>query len=259
MKITAKTTKEAMKEFLKDNLAVVKGDLKDRVKYALKASDDKLTRKDLVDLVKEVTALVEEAPAKKTETKAKPKAENSLKKPAKKEAPKAEPEEEEAPAKAEKKPAKKGEKSKVKSSTASKNSIEYAEMFPETLEGIELEGKARNFELAKGIETMDDLYDAIMESEEKGEVLLFAFYWNKRSLRQFSYFDGILGQPKSFKDDLDLAMAIYCSEERRIAYAVSTTTEAPYSILPEDLVEEDGIRISTGTEFQIYREISEEE
>ena len=268
MKITTKTTKEQMKEFLKENLALVKDkNLADRISYALKAKDDKLSRKDLVDLVKEVTKVLDI----KTEETAEPKAENSVKKLAKGVSKKQEvpvPEEseseetaeeteteEEAPVKEEKPKKKLGSKKDkpvkegVKSTEASKKSVQMATMFPKTLEV----GDSK-YELAEDIKTLDDLYEALGKDEE----IVFAYYWTKRHLKQFPYFGGWLGQPKSFNNDLDLATAIYVSDEKKVSYQVSMYTEAIYTILPADFEESDGIRMAGGIEYQIYRTVSTE-
>lgn len=105
------------------------------------------------------------------------------------------------------------------------------------------------YELAEDIKTFDDLYDAL----EKDEDIVFAYYWTKRHLKQFDYFMGWLGQPKSFDNDLDLATAMYVSDEKKVAYQISMYTEAVYTILPTDFEEVDGVRVAGGIEYQIYR------
>lgn len=268
MKITTKTTKEQMKDFLKANLVATKGDLRDRVAYALKANDDKLTRKDLVDLVKEVNEILKDIPQL---TLVEPKAENSIKKLAKGVSKKQEivPEEseesdeeaeeteeaeapvkEEKPKKSKKIGNKKPKKEGVKSTETSKQSVQLAEMFPKTLEV----GDSK-YELASDIKTMDDLYDALGRDEE----IVFAYYWTKRHLKQFNYFGSWLGQPKSFDNDLDLATAIYVSDEKKVSYQVSMYTEAIYTILPTDFEEVDGLRIAGGIEYQLYRKVEAQE
>ena len=112
-------------------------------------------------------------------------------------------------------------------------------MFPDT---IKVDGET--YEIAHEVKTIKDLLDGEFE---------FAFYWTKRHLRQFPYFNGRLGQPTSFKNDLDTAQLIYVSDEGRVAYCVSDATEVPYTILPSDLEEVDGLRFVNGCEFQIYR------
>lgn len=264
MKITAKTTKEQLKEFLNEVFPKVKDEnLAERIAYALAAEADKVTRKDLVDLVKEfnklVTGPVAEAPVEPT-------AENSVKKLSKGVSKKQEievPDEskseetaedsEEAPEKEAKKKlgGKKNtpKKDGVKSTETSKKSVQMATMFPKILEV----GDSK-YELAEDIKTLDDLYKALGNDEE----IVFAYYWSKRHLRQFPYFAGVLGQPKSFDNDLDLATAIYVSDEKKVAYSVSMYTEAVYCTLPTDLEEEEGIRLSAGIEYQIYRAVSTE-
>ena len=281
MKITTKTTKEQLKSFLGANAKAVKTadkDLFDQIAYAdkmAKKDDSKVTRKDLVDLVKSVIALlgdkcVEPALAQE-KAPATPQAENSVKKLAKGVSKKQETKEEtsseesgesektaeetqgadekkEAPKKSlggKKKPATKKEGVTVLNTDAdSEKAVQLAKAFPKTLEV----GDSK-YELAEDIKTLDDLYEALNKDEE----IVFAYYWTKRHLKQFSYFGGWLGQPKSFDNDLDLATAIYVSDEDKVAYAVSMYTEAVYTTIPADMPEEDGLRINCGMEYQIYR------
>ena len=283
MKITTKTTKEQLKSFLGANAKAVKTadkDLFDQIAYAdkmAKKDDSKVTRKDLVDLVKSVIALlgdkcVEPALAQE-KAPATPQAENSVKKLAKGVSKKQETKEEtsseesgesektaeetqgadekkEAPKKSlggKKKPATKKEGVTVLNTDAdSEKAVQLAKAFPKTLEV----GDSK-YELAEDIKTLDDLYEALNKDEE----IVFAYYWTKRHLKQFSYFGGWLGQPKSFDNDLDLATAIYVSDEKKVSYQVSMYTEAIYTILPTDFEETDGVRVAGGIEFQIYRAV----
>lgn len=284
MKITTKTTKEQLKSFLGANAKAVKTadkDLFDQIAYAdkmAKKDDSKVTRKDLVDLVKSVIALlgdkcVEPALAQE-KTPATPQAENSVKKLAKGVSKKQETKEEssskesgesektaketqgadekKAPKKSlggKKKPATKKEGVTVLNTDADTNSekaVQLAKAFPKTLEV----GDSK-YELAEDIKTLDDLYEALNKDEE----IVFAYYWTKRHLKQFPYFGGWLGQPKSFDNDLDLATAIYVSDEKKVSYQVSMYTEAIYTILPTDFEETDGVRVAGGIEYQIYRAV----
>lgn len=288
MKITTKTTKEQLKSFLGANAKAVKTadkDLFEQIAYAdkmAKTDDSKVTRKDLVDLVKSVIKLLGDKcvePAFAEEKKAEavqPQAENSVKKLAKGVSKKqksmeetatevSESEEtaetEEAPA-TEEKAEKVDSKKSAKKSTGGKKSpkdgvtalegsdnqktVQMAKAFPKTLEVGDTK-----YELASDIKTMDDLYNALNNDEE----IVFAYYWTKRHLKQFDYFGGWLGQPKSFDNDLDMATAIYVSDEKKVSYQVSMYTEAIYTILPTDFEETDGIRVAGGIEFQIYRAV----
>lgn len=283
MKITTKTTKEQLKSFLGANAKAVKTadkDLFDQISYAdkmAKKDDSKVTRKDLVDLVKSVIALlgdkcVEPALAQE-KAPATPQAENSVKKLAKGVSKKQETKEEtsseesgesektaeetqgadekkEAPKKSlggKKKPATKKEGvTDLEPTTSSDKAVQLAKMFPKTIEV----GDAK-YELAEDIKTLEDLYEALNKDEE----IVFAYYWTKRHLKQFDYFMGWLGQPKSFDNDLDLATAIYVSDEKKVSYQVSMYTEAVYTILPTDFEEVDGVRVAGGIEFQIYRAV----
>ena len=280
MKITTKTTKEQLKSFLGANAKAVKTadkDLFDQIAYAdkmAKKDDSKVTRKDLVDLVKSVIALlgdkcVEPALAQE-KAPATPQAENSVKKLAKGVSKKQETKEEtsseesgesektaeETQGADEKKEAPKkslGGKKKSKEGVTvlntdadSEKAVQLAKAFPKTLEV----GDSK-YELAEDIKTLDDLYEALNKDEE----IVFAYYWTKRHLKQFSYFGGWLGQPKSFDNDLDLATAIYVSDEKKVSYQVSMYTEAIYTILPTDFEETDGVRVAGGIEYQIYRAV----
>lgn len=278
MKITAKTTKAELKSFLGANAKAVqqkdKG-LFERLVYAdkvAKEDDSKVKRTDLVSLAKEVITLLGKSvvtPATAQE----PVAENSVKKLAKGVSKKQEVKEDEDTAEdvegdetveetpteekvdtkksAKKSLGKKKEQPKKDGVTALEGSenqktVQMAKMFPKTLEV----GDAK-YELASDIKTMDDLYDALGRDEE----IVFAYYWTKRHLKQFPYYSGLLGQPKSFDNDLDLATAIYVSDEKKVSYQVSMYTEALYAVIPTDFVEEDGIRFNNGIEFQIYRAV----
>lgn len=276
-KITTKTKMETLKQVLRDNFTAIKAvgtddakTLASTIKYA-SDHEDKTTRKDLVDMVKETMKLLGEkfvepmpvAAETKTETSgetqkkgkkspAQPKAENSVKKPVGKKTTKVEDsdesdEEEVAEPKTETKAKKSAKKSGKKSDAVSvlegsdvnEKALLLAKKFPETLE-IDGDKYTIDHEVSK----VEDLADGEFE---------FAFYWTKRHLKQFPYFNDWLGHPKSFKDDLDTAQLIYVSDDGKVAYCVSDATEGIYTILAEDMEESDGLRFSAGIEFQIYR------
>ena len=274
MKITSKTTKQELANVLGANAKVVKEqdkNLYDQMAYTsdmMKKDEKKVTRRDLVDLVKDVMKalgdkFVEPALAQETPT-VQPQAENAVKKltkgvskkqemkPAKEEPAKDKSTEEQGAEKAPKKSL--GKKSTTKKSkegvtdlepaTSSDKAVQLAKMFPK-----EISVGDDTYELAEDIKAFDDLYDAL----EKDEDIVFAYYWTKRHLKQFDYFMGWLGQPKSFDNDLDLATAMYVSDEKKVAYQISMYTEAVYTILPTDFEEVDGVRVAGGIEYQIYR------
>lgn len=264
MKLTTKTTKEQLKKFLGANVSKVRRkdkDLFDQIAYAdkmIKKDERKVTRKDLMDLAKAVIKLlgdkvvdpdaqsnlkvVAETSVKKKVSTPKdevattvevevPKKDTKKKLTSKKKAPKVDKKEEEV------KPLKAIDSEKLS---------QLAEMFPKTV----TVGDSK-YKLAEDIKTMEDLYNALNNEEE----IVFAYYWTKRHLRQFPYYGGLLGQPKSFDHDLDLATCIYVSDEQKVAYQVSMYTEALYAIIPSDFKDEDGVRIANGIEFQIYRAV----
>ena len=281
MKITAKTTKQELKDFLGYYAPDVKKkdkNLFERLIYTdamLKKDEKKVTRNDLVELAKDVIkSLNLTTPAVAEEPKKEPvKAENSVKKlnkgVSKKQESMEEPKEEtpvedneEVTEEVAEKPSKTAKKTKGDNKTPKKDTgvtplegaenkkaIQLAKMFPPTLTVGDT-----NYELASDIKTMEDLHTALENDEE----IVFAYYWTKRHLRQFPYFSGLLGQPKSFDNDLDLATAIYVSDENKVSYQVSMYTEALYTIIPTDMpVDEDGIRYANGMEFQVYRAVTE--
>lgn len=271
MKITAKTTKEEMTKYLGEHSAEVKTrdkSLFERLAYAskmFKKDPEKVTRKDLVDLVKDTMACI--APMSPTPALAENqlKKSTSLKKGKKSEETASETTEttEEAPKKEEEakkvdskksanktkaeskktEPKKSGDASLSKK-TENTKAIQLAETFKDSLE---IDGE--EYEIAHDITTMEELFSAL----ESDEVILFAMYWTKRHLKQFQYFYGAVTAPKEFPMDLDLATCIYASDNGKVAYAVSSYTEACYMILPENLEEFDGMRYSGGVEYQIYR------
>lgn len=265
MKITSKTTKQELANVLGANAKVVKEqdkNLYDQMAYTsdmMKKDEKKVTRRDLVDLVKDVMKalgdkFVEPALAQETPT-VQPQAENAVKKlkggvtKAKEEPAKDESTEEQGAEKAPKKSlgkktAEKKSKEGVTVLADSDKTVQMAEKFP-----TKLSVNGNTYELATDIKTMDDLFTAL----ENEEGLVFAYYWTKRHLKQFPYFNGWLGQPKSFDNDLDLASTIFVSDSKTVAYNVSLYTDAVYSILPTDLEEVDGLRFCDGMEYQIYR------
>jgi len=100
------------------------------------------------------------------------------------------------------------------------------------------------------LKSMEELYQALSEDKE----VFIAFHWTKNQLKRTPYFDGMLGQPKEFEMNLDLSTIIYISEEKKVAYALSLTTEAAYNLLPMDFtVENEGdYKEAGGFEFEFY-------
>ena len=187
-------------------------DLFDMMVYTSKAleKDEKsVTKKDLVDLLKDVKEVLGDRYI--TEPQKEMVIETSTKKPIKK--------------------VKKEEPAKV-------------EIFPE---GIEW---GKDLYVKYSIKNMDELYQALSNDEE----IFVGFHLTKEYLTNNSYFDGQLGNPKSFYRDLDMSTIIYISEEKRVAYALSLNTEALYNIVPFDFVLDDnGYKDAGGIEFEFYR------
>lgn len=259
-KITAKTTKAALKEILNANFAQVKkadDTLASQIKYAGE-HEDKATRKDLVDLVKDVMTTLGDDFIVPATADNKPVAENSVKKLVKKieevseETAKDEADDEDEEVSEKKTTVAKEPKKSAKKAdgvaaldTKSEKAVQMVDQFPET---IEIDGET--FKLNHEIKTMKDLLEAYMNDVE----IEFAFYWTKRHLRQFDYYNRKFGQPKSFPNDLDTAQLVFVDDQNmKVAYCVSDSNfPAPYSIFPEDLEEDAGIRYASGIEYQIY-------
>ena len=130
----------------------------------------------------------------------------------------------------------------------SEKQIVIADMFHKELDTVIGHLKV-NFD----IKTIEDVRNAM----ESGKSLVFAFYWSKRHLKQYSNnYDsmGINGGKKftEFENDIDLAMPVYASERGAVIYAASVISEVPYVILPDHLEIVDGMRFNGGTEFNIY-------
>lgn len=290
MKITAKTTKEQLVKALGVNSKAVKEadkNLYDRLVYtsnAMKKDVKSVTKSDLVELVRDTIkslgdkfvepALAEEkteietketktekkSPVKESSLKSKVKSKKSekTKEVAKATEPEVASESAEETAKEEavetakntgvKKPAKKTQKGEAVEvlEESKKQPQQRAKKFPAK---IDVQGET--YEVATDITSMDKLYDAVNADED----ILLAFYYPKRNIKQFGYFNNILGTPKSFENDLDLASVLYVSEEKKVSYAISVYMEAPYTILPEDFEVVDNVKISGCLEFDVYRKV----
>ena len=260
--VVNKLTKAQLTTVLNENFKAVKKvskEIADSIQYtakAYKADEKSVTKKDLLDLVKDtMTALGDKfiLATDSTDVSVPVLAENSVKPSGKKlsKKSKAEPKEEEPKTEkkkeAPKKPAKK-ESAVTPKEAPSEYSVLLAEVFKDTIESEGEDGVSK-YSIAHDIQTMEDL----MKAFENEETIVFAFYWTERHLKQFDYFNGWVKAPKSFPMDLDLASCIFASDDGVIAYAVSLYTDANYNILPEDLEEVDGIRFCRGMEYQIYR------
>lgn len=277
MKITAKTTKEELVQFIGDNVAKVKEldkGLFDRIAYTAKVykkDAEKVMKTDLATLAKEVIALfktnnLELRPLAETLKKNTPKeetketpVEKSEKKKLGKAKAKDEPKEEpkETPKKDTKAKAKDKDQKKesgvapITETESNAKANPLAENFKDTFTLKDADGEEITYEIAHDIKDMPTLYEAM----ENGDVIVFAFYWTSRHLKQFDYFPHLMKTPpKEFPLDLDLATCLYASDAGTCAYVMSMYSEGMYAILPNNLEEFDGVRFSNGAEFQIYRQ-----
>lgn len=255
---TTKMNKEQMVKLLDENFKKVKDkSLKDRITYtanAWKKDAKSVGISDLRTLVKEVASVLTPA-----QTEATPAPANSVKKTLKKKTaePKKESVEETEEVQEEKKPAKKTpakkapeKKTAVQKDESKGRSFDLASMFSDTIET-----EIGLLEKAQDIKNFNDLAKALENEEE----IYFAFYWTKRLLRQFEYCPlRTVAKPKEFANDLDLVSCIYLSDEGKLAIGVSSYTDAPYILVPEDMkITEDGFRYSNTMEFEVYRLVEE--
>lgn len=294
MKITSKTTKEQLKQFLGANAKAVQGkdkDLFDQMAYADqmdKKDPSKVKRQDLVDLAKSVIKLLGDTVTEATTAGSvlQPVAEASVKKLTKGVSKKQEVgknEKNSTPVKEEKAPAKEA-KVTPKKPTAQANKTSEAPAKEEKAPKQESKPAAqkpapakktgniqpKTVDLAgafpKTLDTEDghfELAEDIKTMEDlhtalgNDEEIVFAYYWTKRHLKQFPYFGDWVGHPTEFKDDLDLCTTIYVSDEHKVSYQISMYTEAIYTILPSDFEVVEGVRTAGGIEYQIYRKVEE--
>ena len=119
--------------------------------------------------------------------------------------------------------------------------------------------------LGKLIACPDKYYTVqeIREALDADKTLIFAAYWTKRHIKEYSYAQAYeVPVPKQgFPYDLDTLQALYVCEGIDRIYALSTYTEAMFRISSEDLVPTDcegndgskfKMRYSAGMEFEIY-------
>ena len=268
--VVNKLTKEQLTVVLRENFTAVKRvskEIAERISYtakAYKADEKSVTKKDLLDLVKEtMTALGDKfiLATDSMDVSVPVLAENSVKPSGKKLSKKSKDTEPETEEKAEepkeeapKKPAKKGGKKKESAVTVANEEEEntpavlLAETFKDEIVLTDDDGESK-YQIAHDIDSMEKLVEAFNNEE----TIVFAMYWSKRYLQQFPYFNGEFKAPKEFPLDLDIASCMYVSDDNVVAYAISLYTEGCYVFKPQDFKEYDGIRFSSGIEFQIYR------
>lgn len=127
-----------------------------------------------------------------------------------------------------------------------KKQLDLAENFPEQFE-IENVGKMT-------VDTSEITMESIYERFHSGEFITFAMYWSKRHLKQYTYDNyNILEAPiKEFPHNLDVCQLIHVSDKGRVLYVTSVYTDIVYTITPQNLEFEDGMRFSAGMEYNIY-------
>ena len=272
--VVNKLTKAQLTTVLNENFKAVKRvskEIAERISYtakAYKADEKSVTKKDLLDLVKEtMTALGDKfiLATDSMDVSVPVLAENSVKPSGKKlskkskaepkeEEPKTEETDEEPKEEAPKKTAKKGGKKKESAVTVANEDEEntpailLAETFKDEIVLSDDDGESK-YQIAHDIDSMEKLVEAFNNEE----TIVFAMYWSKRYLQQFPYFNGEFKAPKEFPLDLDIASCMYVSDDNVVAYAISLYTDGCYVFKPQDFKEYDGIRFSSGIEFQIYR------
>lgn len=228
MKITGATKVSELTGFITENLEFVKTHSEELYNDILeankKAKEKKLTKKELVALATLVSNLVEiETKKEKVANSVKPKGGN-----------------------------KKSSEKQVEAVTSANESVRkvqeqelvLAKVFP-----TEVVVEGDTYKIATDIDSMSDLKKAF----DKGSEIVIAMLWTKRHLRQFPYgIPELHGDVKEFPNDLDLAQAIYMSDDLKVMYAVSVYTDNCSTFLAKDIPQFEGLRFSNGMEFQIY-------
>lgn len=227
MKITGATKVSELTGFITENLEFVKTHSEELYNDILetnkKAKEKKLTKKELVALATLVSNLIE------IETK-KEKVANSVK-------PKGG------------KNASKKEEAVKESANESVRKVQEQELVLAKVFPTEVVVEGDTYKIATDIDSMSDLKKAF----DKGSEIVIAMLWTKRHLRQFPYgIPELHGDVNEFPNDLDLAQAIYMSDDLKVMYAVSVYTDNCSTFLAKDIPQFEGLRFSNGMEFQIY-------
>lgn len=254
-----------------------------RIHYTLKKANEDLEavgRSDLYSLAKEIEAAIATTPApveNSPKLKAPKTGDKKLDKKvaevlAEDEADEAEEEPEEEVEETPKKKAPAKEKISEKKSTAKKPAVKKP--IVETTEGLttkelplaKIFPKEIDHESLGKLVACPDKYHTVQEIREAldaDKTIIFAAYWTKRHIKEYSYAQAYeVPVPKQgFPYDLDTLQALYVCEGIDRIYALSTYTEAMFRISSEDLVPTDcegndgtkfKMRYSAGMEFEIY-------
>ena len=259
MNITASVTKETLVQEIKKSLSKLRKistkkakDLADSISYACnmyKKDATKVTKKDLVDLMNQadkMLALPASASSKKEEPKkaglkptGKKVAEEAKKESLVKPAPKGKKKTEEEP----KKPTGKKKEEPVKEE---KKEVKK-ELFPET---ISLDTEDGEVEYTRtDVSSMEELCD-ILSDEDTDAVV--AFYWSSKDVKKdYPKVTDNMKALKSFDNDLDLAIPVYVSDEKELAYFVSLYTEAYYDVLKYEVTDDEEM-YAGGRPFILY-------
>lgn len=277
--INAKTNKTGLINFIRESATAVKDkNLISRIKYTLKGvekNEAEVSKSDLYALAKEIMSFIAPAPQPVVENSPKPKLnKKKVAEPAPEEVENAKNGEEatEKDAVSEEAPApKKTVKKTVSKKTApavettesiTKKDLPLAKMFPAT---IDHESLGKLVACPDKYTTVEEVRKAL----DEGKTIVFAGYWTKRHIKEFSYGQSFnVPVPKEgFPNDLDIIQALYVCDGIERIYALSIYTEAMYRFEAEELERteceaNDGskftMRYSSGMEYEIY-EVSEAE
>lgn len=250
-----------------------------RINYALKKANEDLEavgRSDLYSLAKEIEAAIAATPApveNSPKLKAPKMGDKKLDKKvaevlAEDEADEAEEEpEEEVEETPKKKAPAKEKKSATKKPAVKKPAVETTEgLTTKELPLAKIFPKEIDHESLGKLVACPDKYHTVQEIREAldaDKTIIFAAYWTKRHIKEYSYAQAYeVPVPKQgFPYDLDTLQALYVCEGIDRIYALSTYTEAMFRISSEDLVPTDcegndgskfKMRYSAGMEFEIY-------
>lgn len=200
---------------------------KDKPKASLKKAGEKVVeQKKVENLTKKTVSKVEKSKSEKEE-------------PAKKPTTKA---------KTEKTEEVKTEKPKTSKKTVPVE-VEANTFFPATLE-VETEDGKQTYKVDHTIKDMKSISKLV----DKDVDLVIAFHYSKDEVKKYyPRFNEKSKGIKSFENDLDLTYPVFIDDDFDLMYVVSMYSSCFYSILHDEVEEDDGVRCAGGTFYQIYR------
>ena len=157
------------------------------------------------------------------------------------------------------KPVEKEEPTEEPAKEKPKKSVKKASKIKELVLPKTLETDFGTLKLVRGeVHSVEELTEEL----DKGRELVFAVYWSKKLLRQFTYGAGDRFKDiKSFPMDFDISKPVYTMEDSSGVYSLSLYTENMGYMETDHFEEVEGLRYTGGAEWGLYEveQIEEEE